>query len=241
MGAPRTARLEGLFDVNFLDAEERLVLAGEYVLGTLTAADNAALEQEMLRNRDLAIEVARWRDRMVAVMPLPATVEPSADLWASIERGISKQTQKPPGGIWNSLSFLRAATLTATFASLVLVLVLLITPPSDDVRYVAVLQSTHQGATWLVTVDADRVHLRPLAPVSVAAGKSLQFWTKPPGAAGPTSLGLVQPNQPLAVPATKLPGIGPDQLFEVTLEPMAGSPTGKPTGPILAVGKAVPI
>jgi anti-sigma-K factor RskA len=32
------------------------------------------------------------------------------------------------------------------------------------------------------------------------------------------------------------PPPGPDQLFEITLEPAGGSPTGRPTGPILFKG-----
>jgi anti-sigma-K factor RskA len=37
-----------------------------------------------------------------------------------------------------------------------------------------------------------------------------------------------------------LPGPGPDQLFEITLEPRTGSPTGRPTGPILYKGLTAP-
>ena len=33
-----------------------------------------------------------------------------------------------------------------------------------------------------------------------------------------------------------LPPPKPDQLFELTLEPATGSPTGRPTGPILFKG-----
>ena len=33
-----------------------------------------------------------------------------------------------------------------------------------------------------------------------------------------------------------LPPPGTDQLFEITLEPATGSPTGRPTGPVLFKG-----
>ena len=33
--------------------------------------------------------------------------------------------------------------------------------------------------------------------------------------------------------------LGANQLFEITLEPYNGSPTGKPTGPILYIGRSV--
>ena len=74
---------------------------------------------------------------------------------------------------------------------------------------------------------------------SVPAGRAWQFWTKPEGAAGPTSLGLVRAGQTLEVPVQRLPAVGARQLFEITLEPEAGSPTGRPTGPILYVGSTV--
>jgi len=55
----------------------------------------------------------------------------------------------------------------------------------------------------------------------------------------PVELGLVPPDRPTEILLSSLPGIGPNQLFEVTLEPQTGFPLNRPTGPILAVGKAV--
>ena len=76
-------------------------------------------------------------------------------------------------------------------------------------------------------------------PRLLPPGKALQFWTKLDGAAGPTSLGLVKPGQALEVPLASLPGLAERQLFELTLEPEAGSPESRPTGPILYVGRSV--
>jgi anti-sigma-K factor RskA len=73
----------------------------------------------------------------------------------------------------------------------------------------------------------------------VPAEKSLQFWTKADGWTGPVSLGLVQPGQTVQIPLDKLPPLQPNQLFELTLEPANGSPTGRPTGPIQFIGRAV--
>ena len=41
------------------------------------------------------------------------------------------------------------------------------------------------------------------------------------------------PPQTLQIPLDKLPPLEPNQLFELTLEGRGGSPTGKPTGPML--------
>jgi anti-sigma-K factor RskA len=127
-------------------------------------------------------------------------------------------------------------------ASALLAFSLLITvPASRPPDYVAVLQNESTGASWIVEVDKEAVRLRPLATVSVPPGKALQFWTKPEGAAGPTSLGLLGTDQGAIVPLSKLPGISTNQLFEVTLEPESGSSLDRPTGAILALGKAVPL
>jgi len=77
--------------------------------------------------------------------------------------------------------------------------------------------------------------------MEVPADKTLQFWTKGEDWQGPVSLGLVKPGQTLSVPLDKLPPLAPNQLFELTLENPGGSKTGKPTGPIQAIGRAVKV
>ena len=67
----------------------------------------------------------------------------------------------------------------------------------------------------------------------------MQFWTKADNWTAPVSLGLVRPGEPLRVRLDQLPALQPNQLFEITLEPPAGSPTGRPTGPIQFIGRAV--
>ncbi|MGY8904851.1 MAG: anti-sigma factor [Burkholderiales bacterium] len=113
---------------------------------------------------------------------------------------------------------------------------------ASPVRYVTMLQDPEKPSGWIVEVSNDRLRLVPVGPATaVPSGKSLQFWTKLDGADGPTSLGLVQPGQAIELPLKRLPGVAEKQLFELTLEPEAGSPIGKPTGPILFVGRSVRI
>jgi len=144
--------------------------------------------------------------------------------------------------LWNNLFFWRISGF-ASLAATVLLAVRLLTmsPTSTEPQYLAVRQAPNNDSPWLVEVDAKAVHLRPLKPIAATAEKSLQFWTKPEGASGPTSLGLVAADRPTTIPLNQLPGLGQNQLFEVTLEPEAGSPLNRPTGPVLAVGKIVRI
>lgn len=117
-------------------------------------------------------------------------------------------------------------------------------------RYVAVLQNPQNGGNgWVVEVEVagqgpGRLRLRPVSPTGSAAqalptDRSLQFWTKAPGAAGPQSLGLVTTGAALELPLDRLPDMQSEQLFEITLEPAGGSPLNRPTGPVLFIGRAV--
>lgn len=118
-------------------------------------------------------------------------------------------------------------------------------------RYLAVLQNPDKpGAGWVVETVASAdtqpgeaaIRLVPLGPQDeIPEGKTMQFWTKPEGAKGPTSLGLVKPGQVVVVPVRQLPGLAERTLFELTLEPAGGSPYPKPSGPILYVGRAVKV
>ena len=89
--------------------------------------------------------------------------------------------------------------------------------------------------------STNQLSLTPLGQAEVPAEKSLQFWTKGDNWNGPVSLGLVKPGQTVRIPLDKLPPLQPNQLFELTLEPVNGSPTNRPTGPIQFIGRAVKV
>ena len=236
--------------------EDRLAAAGEYVLGTLSASDHASFSAALERDDALRAAVYGWQDRLLGLSLHAEPVVPEPQLWQRIERS-SRETVAPPpaptpalrrpaGNVlsrwWQRGAVWQAAGAAAVGAMLMAVVLVVLQPGASNARYLAVLQSPgDQSAGWIVEVEANR-HVR-LVPISGMAatppGKALQFWTKPVGAAGPTSLGLVRAGQTIEMPVSRLPGIGEQQLFEITLEPENGSPTGRPTGPILYVGRAV--
>jgi len=95
---------------------------------------------------------------------------------------------------------------------------------------------------WVVQASDDhKVKLIPLGAFELPADKALQFWTKADGWQGPVSLGLIQPGKQVQIDLSRLPTLQKNQLFELTLEPLAGSPLNKPTGPIQFIGRAVPV
>lgn len=241
--------------MNLDDPHDRTAAAGEWVLGILAQEDRDSFEPAMQADATLRAEVYAWQDRLFNLSRTVRPVEPSAHLWGRIEGGLDTVPRSGPTmslrsdvsaantaprrqlRVWQSISGLAIA------ASVILATVLLLRSPLQPVpdRYVAVLQSPDRVNGWVVEVVAgERVRLVPVADTAPPPpGKALQFWTKPDGAAGPTSLGLVKPGEVTELPIARLPAVGEKQLFELTLEPETGSPIDRPTGPILFVGRTV--
>ena len=146
---------------------------------------------------------------------------------------------------WDDLRLWRALSGGAVFATLVLAVLLTRQPSNEALQpaYMVVLVAPQERtAGYVVQASLNRkLTLTPLHGVAVPGNKSLQFWTKGTDWKAPVSLGLVRPNQSVKLTLDQLPQVQQDQLFEITLEPEAGSPTGKPTGPILYIGRAVKV
>ena len=232
--------------IDLRDAKERDAVAGEYVLGTLAADDHAEVAAALTHDRALQAAVYAWQDRLLALSARAAPVAPRASLWPRIEIALNAltppRTTAPTPPWWQRLRLWQGLSAAALAASLLLSVLLLQRPETPaGTRYLAVLQSpTDQSTGWVVELQGDRLRLVPTAQTGpTPPGRSLQFWTKLEGAAAPTSLGLVQAGQALELPVSRLPGVGPQQLFEITLEPEGGSTIGRPTGPILYVGRSV--
>jgi anti-sigma-K factor RskA len=88
-------------------------------------------------------------------------------------------------------------------------------------------------------VEAQRggaLRLASLNPQPVDADRVLQLWALPQGATAPTSLGLIPAAGEVTVTPQTLRA-QPGMLIEISLEPPGGSTTGRPTGPVLFIGR----
>lgn len=144
------------------------------------------------------------------------------------------------GWLWNNLAPLRVWALAATAAALVIAAGL--SSQLQQARsapvLVAILQTPDNRTAAVVNAFRDgRTELVPLASFTVPAGRVLEVWTLWDRQVGPRSIGLLPAMASARLRLDNLP-LGQDQLFEITLEPAGGSPTGRPTGPILAIGRA---
>lgn len=104
----------------------------------------------------------------------------------------------------------------------------------------AVLQAPGQSSTpgWIVSVDPEgHVLFTPQVRTELRPDEQVQLWTQRPNSTEMQSLGLIDPNQPVTVPAELIGEIQTGQIFEMTTEPKQGS--SEPTGPVLFIGRIV--
>ncbi|HUH60094.1 MAG TPA: anti-sigma factor [Candidimonas sp.] len=189
------------------------------------------------------------RNEAVAITPAAATISAAptamtatAATTAPIAAGPTEP--KAAGNIW----VWRAASIV--LGAIVIAFALMpsapVAPPITIVEVaptqVAILQAPGQSSTpgWVVTVDPKgNVLMDPHVRSDIPAEASAQLWTRNKHSPQPRSLGLIDPNKPVTIPASLMGPIEPDQLFEITQEASGGSPTGSPGGPILFIGRVV--
>lgn len=233
-----------------LNDDELQRLASEYVLGTLTAQERADVEQRLPRDTLLRDAVDAWEQRLLPLTALAPPEDPSPQLWPRIASTVfTPKAIKQAGGWkawWNSLAFWRmlAGGGLAAAAALAVTVSMQQQAPNGPGYLVVLVAPQDKAPGWIVQAgnkNSRDLSLIPLGPTSVPQQKTLQFWTKGKDWGAPVSLGLVRPGQTLKLKLDKLPPMQPEQLFEITLEPETGSPTGRPTGPILYIGRAVKV
>ncbi len=236
-----------------LTPPERDALAGEFVLGLIEGAELEAATRRFETDREFATSVEAWRRHFAALDATATPLAPSPQLWSRIEAGLaapapastaqSRRAAPAPRGSrladwWNSLFVWRGAALAGALATLLLAIGLV--GALDRARrqpvMVAVLMTEASVAAAVVHTFADgRVEMLPLQSINVPEGKALEIWTLWDRTVGPRSVGLIERARSTPLRLDNLP-LGKDQLFEITLEPATGSPTGRPTGPIIAKG-----
>ena len=86
-------------------------------------------------------------------------------------------------------------------------------------------------------LEHSRIIVVPATPVAVEHGRAAELWLIPAGQK-PISVGLITRDQPttLTLAPALLVRLGPTALLAVSVEPAGGSPTGQPTGPVIAKG-----
>ena len=216
-------------------------LAAEYVAGTLRGGARRRFESLLPAHALLRSATLEWQDRLMPLTAVLAPIQPSGEVWRRVSERIEGGQAKAAPSAWQRLSFWRGLSAFASVAAIGLA-VLLANPGAVPPPVVVVLAATNavpggaQPASLVASISGDGATLvtRPIVPVSVQADRSLELWAVPKAGA-PRSLGVLPGGSgTVALRGKVLEGA---DTLAVTLEPAGGSPTGKPTGPIVYAGK----
>lgn len=225
------------------------LLAGEYVLGVLSLADRKRVEARIARDRAFAAIVARWQENLADFNEEYDDEMPPAHAKARIEARLFPQSTfsrelASAGSWWNSLLLWRGLALAS--------LALLVTYASIQSGWISgapasrplVAEMSGMGnpaVSLLAQYDTGNGRMR-LVPVAAKAvdQHSLQLWLVPGGSNPAVSLGVLpeRGDGTLEIPSNLRPRLGEGVTFAVSIEPFGGSPTGQPTGPVIASGTA---
>jgi anti-sigma-K factor RskA len=278
----------------FARAEDREVLAAEYVLGTLDDDERVQAQALTILDPDFAATIKSWERRFGELHVMLAPVDPPAGTFERIKAQLQStekieeiwlpETEPLPVPVPAAVAAAEAIPATAAerhgdalprvraWRRLALLLVLIgvlvaaftglrtyrpdLLPPelrpqviekivevpvgsARPAHYVAVLQKEPFAPAFLVTFDLARTTLvvRMLA-AKPPAGQSYQLWMIS-DQFGPRSLGVIGSDEYLV--RTSIAAFDPATLYRasygISLEPNGGSPTGKPTGPMLYTGR----
>jgi anti-sigma-K factor RskA len=245
-----------------MKGEEPDLLAAEYALGLLDDRERARAESLLANDPEFRNKVARWSGRFAALLEDVEAASPPPGLWTRIESVIaphhpasSAPAEITPGSnvhvlrrkvsLWRGYS----AAATALAASLALFVVTrpadkAPAPPPAPAPLIAMMEAEGSPTKLVATYDpASRMLLvAPAAGVAAVPGHAHELWLIPADGK-PRPMGLLEPGAPrrMAIPPAILGEMKAEVTLALSVEPSGGSPSGLPTGPIVAAGKLVTV
>ncbi|WPZ35533.1 anti-sigma factor [Thalassobaculum sp. OXR-137] len=226
------------------EGEDIDLLAAEYALGTLDAAERAAVAARRQREPALDAAISAWEARLAPMLDEVTPVAPPARLFPAIDAALD--APGPDGseldrvrrrlGRWRAAAVASAA-LAACLAGVLLMRETVLAPAPESQTFVAVFHDGDTQPRFLLSVDLEsrELTIRPVTAEPVE-NRTYQLWIVGEGISPvPRSLGLVEDVS--GATRKRLEQYDPALLrratFGISVEPAGGSPTGRPTGPAL--------
>ena len=233
---PQPSGLDGLTELE--------ALAMDHALGGGSRAERKAAELRLLSDPEFRAAVERWQTLLAPLDDVTPGVAPPPSVWAAIAAEVEPQPRRAAalpavaGGWWNNLGLWRGLAFAGPVLTVVAVTVLV-----QGTWYPGAPAAVAGGPALIATLaDADGKPLIAAAfdPASDKAigGTVPELWVIE-GKNPPRSLGVIDiaVGRSQTIPRDRLAGLKPGVILAISIEPTGGSPTGAPTGPVIATGK----
>ncbi|MER8427453.1 anti-sigma factor [Mesorhizobium sp. M1403] len=214
------------------------LFAAEYVLGVLAADEREIASRRIDADAAFARLVDAWEAHLSPMAAAYPETEPPIRVKEALDRRLF--AAEPRAGLWSSLGFWRGLAAAAIATLAIYIALPYVNPPvvEPQTRLVASLAAEGSDVKYLVVYDAVR-HDVGLSHVSGerAAGKDFELWMIE-GKNAPVSMGVIPAGATahLAIPPAVREKLAQGAVLAVSVEPAGGSPTGQPTGPVVAAG-----
>lgn len=231
-----------------IEKEEEYSLTAEYVLGLLSDDEARAYEDVLSIDPALRDEYAFWADRMVALTDDIAPVTPPPHVLARIKLTLfhdaTQSSMAATGRSWLQRLGLLPAMAGGLVAALVVLWLLNIAAPpgvgTTGPTYTAQIAAEDNSLVLLASFEPTARTLTITRQAGAAReGRSEELWLIV-GENAPVSLGVLEQGDSTAliVDAALVPAMEGGTLA-ITDEPPGGSPSGAPTGAVLAKGQVI--
>ncbi len=189
--------------------------AAEYVLGVLDLSERTTAYSRLKTDPGFAALVDEWQNRLSGLNDDYAEA-PAPNLLPQIEARLFSVPAKPARNWFGWLAGVGAVAAVLIIFAL----------PQPQAPVLAIIEG--DSLSYEARFDGSALTVQRVAGSPAAAGQVHELWIIAPGAA-PVSLGLLADAD-----LTVTTGAPKGWTLAITLEPAGGSPTGAPTGPILA-------
>ncbi|MEJ6389199.1 anti-sigma factor [Gymnodinialimonas ulvae] len=216
-------------------------LAAEYVLGLLPADELAGFEVRLRRETSLFALVASWQSEFAALAEAEVdSAMPPRALQSRIEARLFDDNRPTT---WSPLAIWRGLALAGFASSLALAAILIFNtaaPVEPQPAFVAQLAPVTGEAQFVALFDPDVATLRVQQAAGVPLDNRVQELWLIAGDAAPVSLGLLAAGVTTSITVSEdLRAVLTEAVLAVSDEPPGGSPTGAPTGDVLAAGPVI--
>ena len=222
-------------------------LVAEYVLGVLSAQEHDRIGRLIDSDQALRAERDFWVSRFSALndayeeTPVPPYIYPAIEA-----RAFGGRVQPQASSWWESLLVWRSIAGAALAVAVAAVGFNLLQPAPDvsglTNQLVAALEEEGSNVKFVALYDGTgNVRLTSLSGEAVP-DRDFELWAIQ-GDHAPVSMGVipVAERSAVAISPEIMAGWGEGSVLAITLEPKGGSPTGAPTGAIVAKGAVTKI
>jgi anti-sigma-K factor RskA len=239
---------------NGLDGLTELeALAMDHALGGGSRAERKAAELRLLSDPEFRAAVERWQAVLSPLDDVTPGVAPPREIWTAIAAEIEPQPRRAAPAArsswWDNVNLWRLLGLGGPVLAALAVALLVqprgVTPAApvavaDGPALVATLADADGKPLIAAAYDpaSGQVRFAPVASSDATAGKVPELWVIE-GQNPPRSLGVIDiaAGRSQTIPRERLAGLKPGAVLAISIEPIGGSPTGAPTGPVIATGK----